>query len=111
MIEDGGTCRFEKVRKVFDEVDTKRTGGVDYEELVTGARKLGYQADESTLRSIFLYSDLKEEGELQFRQFVISLVYLTVLEPYVADSMDIEVFSSFECVLDAFQFFDKSGER
>mmetsp|Transcript_7289 Transcript_7289/g.22205 ORF Transcript_7289/g.22205 Transcript_7289/m.22205 type:complete len:488 (+) Transcript_7289:102-1565(+) len=101
---------FNKVRKVFAEIDTDGNGNVDFDELKNGMSKLGYDVDESELKGIFEYSDIKNEGALNFREFLIPLLYLALLEPKSDTAVDSKVYTAFNVVLDAFQYFDTSGE-
>eukprot|EP00188_Purpureofilum_apyrenoidigerum_P004230 Plantae.Rhodophyta-Purpureofilum_apyrenoidigerum.ctg467.p1 GENE.Plantae.Rhodophyta-Purpureofilum_apyrenoidigerum.ctg467~~Plantae.Rhodophyta-Purpureofilum_apyrenoidigerum.ctg467.p1 ORF type:complete len:494 (-),score=129.49 Plantae.Rhodophyta-Purpureofilum_apyrenoidigerum.ctg467:1785-3191(-) len=104
------TTGFDKVRKVFREVDTDRNGSVDFEELKNGVAKLKYNVNEGELKGIFEYSDIRNEGTLNFREFLITLLYLVLLEPDNPDVFESTVHKAFNIVLDAFQYFDTSGE-
>ena len=64
-------CAFyaSRLRKVFDEIDTDKSGEIGRMELQTAFSKLGYKATEREVRSMLAEVDADNNEEISFSEF------------------------------------------
>ncbi|KAJ8905345.1 hypothetical protein NDN08_001852 [Rhodosorus marinus] len=99
---------FDECRRGFHNVDMSNSNTISYEELKDAARKQGFATAEEDLHLIFAHSDIDGQSELTFREFLITLMYLNLVE----DKFNLPTESinqAFDIAVDAFLYFDKEG--
>ena len=64
-------CRFyyTRLRKVFDEIDTDKSGEIDGKELQGAFRTLGYKATNREVRTLLVKLDTDRNQQISFKEF------------------------------------------
>lgn len=61
-------------RKLFEEIDTDSSGGIDAEELAAGLLKRGYSLTRDEVDQLIDRMDLNQDGHIAFDEFSSALV-------------------------------------
>jgi len=99
---------FDECRRGFHNVDTSNSNTISYEELKEAARKQGFATAEEDLHLIFAHSDIDGHSELTFREFLITLMYLNLVEEKFNLPTE-SINQAFDIAVDAFLYFDREG--
>eukprot|EP00189_Rhodosorus_marinus_P003224 CAMPEP_0113960412 /NCGR_PEP_ID=MMETSP0011_2-20120614/4695_1 /TAXON_ID=101924 /ORGANISM="Rhodosorus marinus" /LENGTH=452 /DNA_ID=CAMNT_0000971851 /DNA_START=199 /DNA_END=1557 /DNA_ORIENTATION=+ /assembly_acc=CAM_ASM_000156 len=99
---------FDECRRGFHNVDTTNSNTISYEELREAASKQGFATAEDDLQLIFAHSDIDGQSELTFREFLITLMYLNLVEEKFHLPTE-SINQAFDIAVDAFLYFDKEG--
>jgi calcium-dependent protein kinase len=70
----------EKLRDMFDMMDTDRSGAITFEKLKTGLIQIGSQLTEGEVRQLMDVADVDGNGTLDYGEFVAATVHLQRLD-------------------------------
>lgn len=119
---------FEKMRSVFDSVDTDQSGDIDYQEWSDAMDQHGLSVEipEDQALQVWREADVDGNNLIDFKEFVVVMSFLYLMDyvavdntssPSLTDStmgrriqLHQKVKIAIDLVIDAFLFFDRNGD-
>tara|TARA_Y100000768_G_scaffold366076_1_gene327931 strand:- start:53 stop:478 length:426 start_codon:yes stop_codon:yes gene_type:complete len=82
--------KIEKCRKIFDQIDTNNSGGIDMEEMLVAIRKYSKYIEMDEIIDVFHKCDLDGNGEIDFFE------YMNVMSQFKINDNEDDALLSFE---------------
>lgn len=103
----------EEVKSVFYSLDGDGDHRISFQELKVGMEELKVQVSEEELRQIFDGANTKHSSSIGFREFLLCLAILFLLESSCCQDSRFgmqRVADAFQIIIDAFIFFDEDRD-
>ncbi|XP_024983435.1 probable calcium-binding protein CML22 isoform X2 [Cynara cardunculus var. scolymus] len=106
----------EEIRGVFQQYDVDSNGTIDREELAKCLQKLQFECTDQEIDDLFESCDLGGSKGMKFKQFIVVLCLVYLLEGtssswHKATTMrSLEVKATFDTIIEAFLFLDTNGD-
>jgi len=99
---------FEKVKKVFRDLDLDSDNSLSLEEINEAVKTLGGTATEEEVKALFETADADGSGDIDFKEFVLFICVCSLLGHLKEDDSNLN--TAFICVVDAFSVFDVNND-